>query len=68
MDDHPHQPHRVKIMPKANRDIKYTWRATSTCSIRVDFHRACKLANAGEHVSPNPFCNYAKYGLRAPRS
>lgn len=44
----------------------YTWRATNLTSIAVTEARAKKLARAGEHVSPNPFCNWKKYGLENP--
>ena len=49
---------KTKSSPKL-----FTWRATTTCFLRVTQERAIRLAKAGEHVDPNPFCDYKKYGL-----
>ena len=41
--------------------MTYSWRVSSMTTIDVNFTRAVKLANAGEHVSPNPFYNKRKW-------
>jgi len=52
--------------PGSRKDKPFTWRATSVTFIKVSRPRAELLAKAGEHVSPNPFCDYKKYGLVDP--
>jgi len=55
--------------PKKQKTIKrepFIWRVTSIVNSRVSHARAIKLAKAGEHVSPNPFCNFKKHGMNNP--
>lgn len=57
----------VKPPKKTKAPKPFTWRATSSTDIPVTKVRAERLARAGEYVSPNPFCDYAKYGLEVPQ-
>ena len=56
-----------KTQPETKKEhLPFIWQVTSTIKSKISRERAEKLAIAGEQVSPNPFCNWNKWGLEDP--